>query len=200
MTNNSSVAGYLTPTSTAPSYDDAFDSFLQAIVVGIVGLDPTLCRPRWQSVIPKQPEPTVDWCAIGINTVTDSAARAQVMHDPNGTINSAGDGSDNETIWEQVTVLASMYGPNSWANIGFLNAGLRIAQNREAMILAGVGFVSTGTRRTMSEVTAQKVVVRRIDMEIVLNRVIARTYPIYNLISANGSIISELVTNAIKTP
>src|SRR5574340_383319 len=69
MANTSATGGYLSPDASAlPLEGDALDALLQGMVVGITGLPGAMVRPRWQSVVPKQPEPTVDWCAIGITT------------------------------------------------------------------------------------------------------------------------------------
>ena len=192
MSNTSASGGPIVPTSTAPSYDDPFDDLLQTLVVGVVGLPGALVRPRWQAVVPKQPEPNVNWCAIGVVSVEDTAARAQIIHDPDEPIATSefttelmGDGSDFATNWEKVCVLVSMYGPNAWANIGFLNSGIRIPQNREALFHAHVGLIETGPRRMMAELVNEQFI-RRVDMEIKLVRTIQRTYPIFNLISASG--------------
>lgn len=161
-----------------------FDRFLNGVVSGIVGLAPSLVRPRWQAKMPKQPEINVDWCAIGVMSAEPKSARAQIVHDP------AGDGSDVATNWERVTVLATFYGPNAWANAGFLDAGIRIPQNRDAMTAAGVGLVSTGTRRQTAEMTEQKEWVKRVDIEIVADRVIERVYPVLSLLSAHGTLMA----------
>jgi hypothetical protein len=63
----------------APLEDDDLDNAFQGLVVGITGLDQSLVRPRWQSNPPKQPEPTIDWCAIGV-TSSQADTFAVVQH------------------------------------------------------------------------------------------------------------------------
>jgi hypothetical protein len=186
MVNTSATGGYIQPTSASPEYDQAFDDFLTAIVAGIVNLPNTLVRPRWQSTFPKIPEPDVNWCAVGVMNAKPHSSRAQIIHDPNGTIVAPGDGSDVAFLWERDEVLASFYGPNAWGNAGLFDTGLRIPQNRYAFDAAGVGFVNTSTRRQAAEMFPQKRWVNRVDMEITFDRLIQRVYPIYNLLSANG--------------
>lgn len=185
--NTSAAAGYLTPT-VEPVEGDAFDDFLQQIVVGITGMQGSLVRPRWQPTLPKMPEQSVSWCAIGVTSTDDLSVRGQMRHDPNAKIVADGDGSDHSIGWDRVTVLVSMYGPEAQANASMLANGLRVSQNREAMARAGVGLVSTGPRRQMSAVMPNQQVTRRIDMEIKLDRVVARTYQVYNLLSAQGAV------------
>ena len=68
MPNDSSTGGYLSPVSSRPVEDDAFEDFIGNVVAGITGLARAMVRPRWQ---PKPPHPaiTINWCAIGITTI-----------------------------------------------------------------------------------------------------------------------------------
>lgn len=192
MTNTSAnSSGYLAPLSAPPSYDDPFDNFLHDIVVGIAGLGATLVRPRWQPVIPKMPEPSVNWCAIGVVSEEDYSSRSTVRHDPNGTIVSPGDGVDKTERSCRTTALVSMYGPSAWANAALLVDGLQIEQNRYALAAAFVALIRCGPRRMMADF-ANEQWVRRVDFELVMSRMILRTYPVYNLLSAHGSITSRM--------
>jgi len=178
--NTSASGGPLVPKGVGPVYDDPFDKFLHDIVVGITDLDTNLVRPRWQLKPPKTPEPSVTWCAIGINTTVDQSVKGQTTHAKDNN------GRDTVITWERVTVMASMYGPKAWERMGQLGGGLRVPQNREALVRAGVGFVSVGPRRNLSYLSETQVNVRRVDMELEFNRVVGRTYDVYNLLSASG--------------
>ena len=68
-TNTSATGGYLTAAPPLPLDDQALDEVFQALGVAITGLDGTLVRPRWQVVVPKQPAPAVNWCAVSVMTV-----------------------------------------------------------------------------------------------------------------------------------
>lgn len=179
--NNSSTGGPLVPTSAAPAYDDAFDGLLHDLIVGVVGLPGDMVRPRWQPVTPKQPEPTVDWCAIGVMDSRPLSITANTRHDPAAN---AGLGGDNQTTWEWVNVLASFYGPHAQGNAALFHDGLRVDQNREALFLAGVSLQTIGHRRNASSIYSQQVAVRRIDAEVEFTRAIHRSYAVYNLVQA----------------
>ena len=174
---------FVGPTTTTVLWDDPFDDAIASLVAGVTGLAGQYVRPRWQPTMPKKPEPDVNWAAVGIYSSKDMSALGQIKHD--GAAN-GGLGGDIETMWEETTVLISFYGPNAWQNIGLLQAGIRIPQNREALFLAQIAYVDCGPRTIMSEVLENKRVYRRIDMPIRFRRAIMTFYPIYNILSANG--------------
>jgi hypothetical protein len=96
----------------APVEGDDLDDVLQAMIVGITGLEADLVRPRWQPVVPKQPEPGTDWCSIGVVSSTPDA-NAYVQHLSGISISQpAGDLSQRH---EDLEVLVSFYGPNAKA-------------------------------------------------------------------------------------
>lgn len=184
MANTTATGGYLVPSSTAPAYDVSFEDALQSMVVGIVGLAGNMVRPRWQLSPPKMPENTVNWAAIGVMSAEPHAARAQIEHVPTG------DGSDVNTQWEKTTVLASFYGPGAWANAGYMDSGIRVAPNRYALEDAGIAFRETGPRRMVGELV-NETWQRRVDIELIFDRIIKRTYPVLNLLSAHGVITAN---------
>lgn len=191
--NTSASGGYLAPLSSIAQHDAAFDAFLQAVVAGITGLPPSLVRPRWQPIPPKQPELTVDWSAIGVMREEDLALKARIRHDPTGVIfephdpNAPDDGYDvlGKTVSDRV--LVTFYGPNAWENASLLADGLCIEQNRSALQLASVGLTSIGDRISAPELINERWV-NRVDFTIKLNREIQRIYPVYNLLRAVGTI------------
>ena len=188
MVNTSATGGYLAPREVVAAPDFALDALLQGIVVGIVGLDGTLVRPRWQPVDPKQPAQNVDWCAIGV-TGTASDANAAIVHVP-------GTGVDDPAAYDQLqrhevlTILASFYGPTSLSNASILRDGFQIGQNREAMFLNGIGFVDTADIVNAAELVNQ-VFVRRRDLSFRIRRVVVRTYPVLNLREAAGTVTAQ---------
>jgi hypothetical protein len=181
---DSSTGGYLAPAVTTPPTEDVdLDTQLQAIVVGIAGLDGTLVRPRWQPVPPKQPAPTVNWCAIGVvSTAPDD--NSAIVHHPDG------DGYDELQRHEQIDALASFYGPLAGTNAAIFRDGLWIAQNREVMLVQGFGLVSTDPALQVPELVNQAWI-KRVDIHFRLNRIVSRTYQVLNLLSASGTIITE---------
>jgi len=184
MANTSATGGYLSPAASAlPLEGDALDALLQSMVVGITGLPGAMVRPRWQSVVPKQPEPSVDWCAIGITT-------GERTDYPVESHNGTGDGSDLLQRWEEFTVLASFYGPNAMSFADLLRDGIYVPQNREAMQAQGMDLIDAGSRTTASDLVNQQWV-RRYDLPVRIRRKSERTYPVLNIVSADDLIVTD---------
>ncbi|MCA7083392.1 hypothetical protein K7G19_07235 [Cupriavidus sp. DB3] len=175
--NDSSTGGYLAPVAASPPLeDDALDDLLQEMVAGITGLPPTMVRPRWQPTVPKQPEPSVNWCALGITTQENDASPA-IQHDPTG------DGSDVYQRHQDIELLCTFYGPAAKGYAQRLLDGLAIPQNSEQLGLNDMKFVSVGTIRAAPDLVNQQRI-RRYDVTVALRRKITRTYPVLNLLSA----------------
>lgn len=180
----SATGGYLVPAVASPPLeDDDLDNLLQSMVVGITGLPGAMVRPRWQKTVPKQPEPSVDWCALGVTTQLNDAGPA-IRHDPTG------DGSDVYIRHQQIELLCTFYGPNAKRYAQQLADGLTIPQNNEAIGQQGMKFISAGPIRAVPELVNQQWV-RRYDLPITLRRKITRTFPVLNLVSAEVSTTAE---------
>ncbi len=187
--NDSSTGGYLAPAVTAPpAEDDALDNLLQELVAGVTGLSGDLVRPRWQPTVPKQPEPSVNWCAFGIPEQENDAGPA-IQHDP------AGDGHDEYQRHQDIRLLCTFYGPAAKGYAQRLADGLTIPQNREQLGLNDMAFVSAGEIRAAPDYVNQQWV-RRYDLAVTLRRKITRTYPVLNLLSAAGNIEAEMGSRA----
>lgn len=181
--NDSSTGGFLAPTSTvALVEDDALDDFLQTFVVGITSLPGNLVRARWQPIALDQPEPAVDWCAIGVTDETPYEGFGDQTHF--GRDNSGGNpnGFSVTNEWSTVTVLASFYGPNARGNAALLRSGLAIAQNREPFYASGLALKEPPGAVRNATYEENEQTVRRYDLEIVLNRSITRVWPIDDLL------------------
>jgi hypothetical protein len=171
------TAFYIPP---APIEDDDLDNALQALVVGITGLDAALVRPRWQPVPPKQPEPMVDWCAIGVLSSTPDASPVIEHLFGNDITAPAGDRSIRH---EELDVLVSLYGPHAKANLGVLRDGLGIPQNLEVAKSVGLYFIGLEPARAAPELVNQQWI-RRWDTALIFRRMVARAYGINNILSA----------------
>lgn len=177
MANTSATGGYLLPGATSPPLQDAdLDALIQKVVVGLTGLPGSLVRPRWQPVVPKQPDPGTDWCAIGV-TVLDDDDYPSLEHD------GAGDGQDQFSKHETIEVLASFYGPYAGTYAAQFRDGLYVPQNREALIAANLSLLDAGRVVPAPELVNQQWV-RRFDVDLRLRRKVERTYPVLNLLSA----------------
>lgn len=176
MPNTSASGGYLSPVGAAPADDLELDVLLQDAVVGVTGLPGAMVRPRWQPVTPRQPEPAENWCAIGV-TDEQPENTPSIEHDP------AANGPDVMTRHPVFEVLASFYGPASGHYAALLRDGLYIPQNRETLRTAGIALVSIGATISAPDLVNQQWI-RRKDVRITLRRVIVRTYPVLNILSA----------------
>lgn len=171
----------------APLEDDDLDNALQQAVAGITGLDPSLVRPRWQATIPKQPEPTVDWCSLGV-IAYGGASYAAISHLFGDTLTApAGD----LLQWhEEFDVAVSFYGPHAKANLGILRDGLAILQNLEPLKSVGIYFKSIEGGRIAPDLINQQWV-RRWDTEITFVRMVARVYGVDNVLNANVHVFDD---------
>jgi hypothetical protein len=193
MANDSSTGGYLSPAVASPPHeDDALTAIFQQMIVGITGLPGSMVRPRWQPTVPKQPEPTVNWCALGI-TVQALDDGPTIIH------NGAGNGSDTYIRHEQIDVLASFYGPNAMQYAQQLADGLAIPQNLEQLKAQDMNSVDTGEIRAAPDLVNEQWI-RRYDMQLTFRRKITRSYAVLNILSAQGTIQTPTVTTPIATP
>lgn len=183
MANTSATGGYLAPTAPVPPEDDALDDLLQAMVAGVTGLPGDLVRPRWQATVPKQPEPGVNWCAIGVPDQANDASPA-IQHNPDG------DGSDTYIRHQDIELLCTFYGPAAKGYAQRLADGLAIPQNREQLGLNDMAFVSAGEIRAAPDFVNQQWV-RRYDITLTLRRKNTRTYAVLNLISADADVSTD---------
>ena len=176
---NSSTAGYLAPADTpTPLEDDALQDFLRLVVVGITGMDNHLVFPRWQADPPNHPDKSVTWAAIGVGRRT-SMGYPQTTHD---------DAGDTLTRYEQLDVMVSFYGPTAEAGAAFLRDGLYIAQNREALSLAGFGLRNVSDIDKAPELFKSQWL-SRADLTITMIREIRRVYPVLSILSLHGDLI-----------
>ena len=204
MTNNSSTGGYLTPLGApcpAPLEGTALNAFFQGIVAGVTSILGTLVRPRWQQRPPIPPTITTDWCAVGISSrVGDSFAvewHASINYD-NPDVH-----YDNPTIHydmpdfnvvqrgELLTVLCSFYGPNADNNASLLREGLSLAQNREGLQLQNMGYINCSEVTPVPSLTNEQWWYRA-DMSFTVKRLVTRYYPVLEILSAQGELITDV--------
>jgi hypothetical protein len=184
MGNTSATGGILQPAGTpAPPEDTELDAILQALVAGITALPGSLVRPRWQPVMPKQPAPDVDWCAIGV--VAEEPDAGPYLHH-----NSDALGSTTSIRHEEIDVLASFYGPHSGGYAKLFRDGLGIPQNVEALTAQDLGFVWCGTIRTAPELVNQQWI-RRKDMPVTFRCKTSRLYQIQNIVAADVHLFDD---------
>jgi len=189
--NDSSTGGYLGPAVATPPLEDAeLDAVFQQLIVGVTGLPGPMVRPRWQTTVPKQPEPSVNWCALGVTVLPPDAGPA-ITHNPTG------DGTDVYVRHQTINVLASFYGPNCGQNSQMLLDGLAIPQNLEQLKANDMQSVTEGDRRAAPDFLNQQWI-RRYDVTLVFSRKITRTYAVRNLNSAGASVQTQNGTTPVN--
>jgi hypothetical protein len=197
-TNDSSTGGFLSPAPAGlPPEDTALDEILQALVVGVTGLPGNLIRPRWQPRPPPVPEPSVDWCAIGI-TDEDPEPNISQVH------LSAGQGSTISYDVDTVTVLASFYGPTARGNAKLLRTGLMIPQNRETLYNSGLALMEIPGKTVFLPEIVNNQTLRRADIQIMFRRRTTLVWPILNILEMQGTILTDQhdgdLTDPLQTP
>lgn len=193
MAQDSSTGGYLLPADApAPEEDVELDGLFQSAVTNITGLPGSLVRPRWQPNPPKRPEPSIDWCAIGVTVQEPDAGPAIQHRGENG-------GAAQLERHEDIELLATFYGPRAKAFAARLRDGIAIPQNMEALQTSAIGFVEVGPIRAIPELVNQQWN-RRYDMQLRFRRKVTRVYPVRNVIAADIHLFDDThVVDAIIT-
>lgn len=173
--NTSATGGFLTPTDAAgPPAGNDLDDILQALFVGLTGLDGSLVRPRWQAVAPKQPAPDVNWCAVGVTSLASDAYPATtggafVRH-------------------QDIEVLASFYGPMGMTYAMQAQDDIVIPQNLEFLQSYLMTYSNTDTIRQAPELVNQQWI-KRYDLTLHFRRQVKRTYAVQDFGSTSDVII-----------
>lgn len=184
---DSSVAGFLVPSSTPPADDLSLDALFQTMVVGLTGLAGSLVRPRWQPTVPKQPEATVNWCAVGVTNVNGDDNPATV-HNP---FDASGTGSDTLYRHELIEVFFSFYGPKGQQYAEMARDGLWLPQNNGMLAQYLMTFTTEADPvRSVPDLVNEQWR-RRYDFTARFRRQVVRTYAIRSLLSAEIDLYTE---------
>lgn len=190
MPNDSSTGGPLPPAgppAPAPLEGATLNDFLQGWVVGITGLPGNMVRPRWQTEPPDIPDAGTAWASIGITERTADEFPA-VVHVGDGN------GVDQLQRHEQFTLLCSFYdtGTDGQADnyAALLRDGTAIAQNRELLTTNGMALVSVGEAIAVPS-PVKTIWLYRVDLPVILRRVIVREYPVLNVQSTVATVSAD---------
>jgi hypothetical protein len=190
MPNTSSTGGPLAPALPYPIDDDALDTVLQALVVQVTGLDGTLVRPRWQATPQKQPEASINWCAIGVTSDAPDDGPSFEFDGVNEVLNLA--------RHEDITALATFYGPLAKTNAARLRDGLSLPQNLEPLLVYAMALIETGPIVALHELINQTWVRRR-DMTLHLRRRVSRAYPVASITSSTVHLLDDTTVDTTFT-
>lgn len=184
---DSSTPGYLQPTGTPPAEDAALDAIFQQMIVGLTGLPGNMVRPRWQPTVPKQPEPSINWCAVGVMDIEPDANPYEQQN---------ADGSYTFIRHEVLPVLCSFYGPAAMSYAAQARDGIYVSQNNAMLDQHEMGLVEA-SRITPAPDLINQQWVRRYDLTIRIRRRVVREYPILTILSAQASVDSDPRTESI---
>jgi len=197
---DSSTGGFLSPSPVSPPLQgQALLDFIQSVIVGITGLAGSMVRPYWQGQPPNIPDAGDAWCAFQVSTRKPDTFGYE-RHDANGN----GNGSSSLQRYEVLGIMTSFYdlGSGGLADsyCSLLADGLQVAQNREILSLNNMGLIRTG------DIVAVPVLFKmrwlyRVDMDVILTRQVDRVYPVLNVTSAQGSIVTDDgISRTIRVP
>lgn len=182
---------YVLPTPPGPLMDNALQDALQLMVVGITGLPPTSCVPRWQPEPPNQADFGTDWAAFGLMSTEMDVYSYQEQLDLN-TLQVEAD--------ESLNMLFSFYGPDAQANAGLLQMGIQVQRNRDDLTAINVKLTAMGQPRQVPLLQKQ-VWVKRVDIAGTFRRRVIRTYALPNINSGSMGLNNEFyVTPIVVSP
>lgn len=173
MSNDSTSAGYLTPTGTEPDYDKQLENQLVLWISGVTGIDKSLVYPRWTDPQTQIPKNGITWCAFGVTSMPRTGLPADIQ----------GDDHSEQWTWENVTVICCFYGPGGAALAASFREGIYVPQNNAELNRAGLSLVGTGTLLCLPELINNQWV-RRYDLTVTLSRKNVRSFNIRTLQSA----------------
>lgn len=179
--NDSNHAGYLTPTSTPPDYDEKLERELSRWIRGVSGLPDGMARPRWTAIQPTIPTAGSSWCDFGITKVLQDVHPAEVTVD-----------DETDARWQQESfdVICCFYGP---AGMGFATVfrdGIYVSQNNEELNRVGLSLGSCSDITPAPELINNQWQ-RRYDVTVRLRRKTIREYAIKSLLSAPVQFFGE---------
>ena len=181
--NTSATGGYLAPSSPPPPSGLELDTLIGTLVAGITGLPGEMVLPRWQETQPRIPDISENWVGVSVTASKPDDSPSQIHH-------SEGDGyTVLRTFW-RLEVLGSFFGPLGDGYAKLFRDGLQVSQNREAMRADGLNLIDCGIVRPVPQIIATRA--RRCsDLPFQLMQTVERTYPIRNVLQADGTIRAD---------
>lgn len=183
MSNDSTTAGYLTPVSDGPDYDEVLERELSRWVKALSGLPDGMVKPRWTYVQAAQPAADVNWCGFGITGIP--------ADDNPAFIDPQDDDSDAQ-LWrhEVIECLATFYGPGGQRIATQFRDGMAVNQNNETLNTVSLSLADYGPITPFPELINNQWV-RRYDITVRLRRKVIREYGIKTLLDAPVKFFGE---------
>ena len=171
---NSSVLGFIQPSSTDALDDQALDRVLHDFYMGLTAIDATLIRPRWTIEPANMPDINTNWIAQGITERRDDHNASQEFIDGVGMKVIHNQEFDN---------LVSFYGPAAYRMQAMVRDGIQLFQNRDYLHDNALNIISVGNARNVAFQVNGKWYMK-VDCNIQYRRTITTIYPILSLTSA----------------
>lgn len=187
--NTSATGGYLGPAvAPAPLEGLALLNFFQAWLVGLSGIVGTLVRPALVPEPANIPPAATAWAAFRFRArSSDAFPYVEHVHTVDG-------GEDRLQRHEELDLLVSFYDTGVTGQADALASrtrdGTAIPQNLEPLTTAGMGLISVGSLQPVPSLLKERWLYR-VDLPIGVRREVRRSYPVLNLLSAEGNIYTD---------
>ncbi|AXG48056.1 hypothetical protein GPY51_13680 [Photorhabdus laumondii subsp. laumondii] len=174
MSNGSDKAGWLTPVTLGPEYDDELEHILSRWLGGVSGLPDDKVHSQWTSAQLPQLPADDDGCDFVITDFISDASPAFENQTDEGT-----------KLWrhEEIVCLISFYGPNSQRYGACFRDGVAVSQNNDELERFGLSVDKLSRLTSLPELINNQRG-RRYDMTITLRRKVVREYGVKSLVEA----------------
>lgn len=178
MSNDSTVAGFLTPTGDAPAYDAQMNVQIIRWVTGLTGLPEALI---FTASAQTPPDSASTWCEFEIEMVEADVCALHIQHREE---------SASQRVQETVTVMLRFCGTAGLGTAAQLRDGVKVNQNNAALNAEGFTF------HRASPIVFEPLLIntqwlRRYELHVTLIREITRDYAIKMLVDAPVSFLGE---------
>nr|WP_318381251.1 hypothetical protein [uncultured Enterobacter sp.] len=179
--NDTTKAGYLTPTGAPPPYDDALEEQIRQWISGVSGLPATAIFRRFTDEQPNAPVLDALGCGFSITDFGQTPDPVYVQHDEN---------SDYQWHFETLVVQCCFYGPSGQFYAKQFKAGLGVAQNNAELNRTGLTLGDAGDITPTPECINEQWQ-RRYDLSVTLHRKVEREYGIKSILFAPTHFFGE---------
>lgn len=162
---------------------------LRLFVSEVTGINKELVRKRWLSMPGTQPSLSVNWCAIGVNSIKTHGS--PYFKGRKGDISDPLTGDIESESHQTLNCLASFYGPNAAENADLFRMGLQIPQNNAYLQSQGLTIQSVVDEVQHLPDFQLEQWVDRYDVSFNVGRKVSRKYGVRTIASADVEIITE---------
>ncbi|EOE6859022.1 hypothetical protein ACKS2O_001450 [Cronobacter dublinensis] len=177
MSNDTTVAGWLTPTGSPPAWESALNRTLTQWIAGVSGLPEAAITPLWQDDVAT---PDTAGCAFGITEIHAAPPYWAPLNADDDLL----------TVSEQLQVQCLFSGSGAPGFATQFRDGLAVTQNQDELNRAGLA-VCACTPVICAPELIDNHWQRRYRMTVTLSRIYTRTYHIKSLATAPVAFFGE---------